>query len=547
MSGPVSRLLRLLGPERHRVTLAVLLQVLTIGSGVGLMATSAWLLSRAALHPSIAVLGVAIVGVRAFGISRAGLRYLERLVSHDVTLRLLARLRVRLFRALVPLAPARLFPRPGGDLLGRAIDDVAMLEGLYARLAGPTLAAVGVALLVGLLLWPRAAALGVAALLGLGLGGFLVPWLASRRACRAGHQLVDLRGQLTARLVDGLRGCPDLLALGREGDHAAAVATLDREVVSGQRDLARASSLGGALAVLITDLTAVAVLALAVPSVRGGRVDGVELAMLVLLTLASFEAVAPLPAAWHALGAMDEAGRRLFDLMDAAPAVAEPTGAAPEPLAGAPLVEVRHLSFTYPGASRPALDDVSLRLEPGRRIAVVGPSGSGKSTLIHLLLRFWEAPAGAVFLDGHDLRDWPSDLARARMAFAAQRAHVFTGTLRENPLLLLDEPTAHLDPVTEREVLAEIVRAGEERATLLVTHRLVGLEAFDEVLVLDRGQVAERGPAAELVARGGALARLVALQRSAELLSRGGVLARVAALQRTVAALDRVKRSGRPS
>jgi thiol reductant ABC exporter CydC subunit len=409
--------------------------------------------------------------------------------------------------------------------------------------------------------------------------------------------------------VDGLRGCPDLLALGREGDHAAAVATLDREVVSGQRDLARASSLGGALAVLITDLTAVAVLALAVPSVRGGRVDGVELAMLVLLTLASFEAVAPLPAAWHALGAMDEAGRRLFDLMDAAPAVAEPTGAAPEPLAGAPLVEVRHLSFTYPGASRPALDDVSLRLEPGRRIAVVGPSGSGKSTLIHLLLRFWEAPAGAVFLDGHDLRDWPSDLARARMAFAAQRAHVFTGTLRENlllarpeasddeiravlasvgldtllshlpegqsawvgqegqqlsggerqrlalarallrraPLLLLDEPTAHLDPVTEREVLAEIVRAGEERATLLVTHRLVGLEAFDEVLVLDRGQVAERGPAAELVARGGALARLVALQRSAELLSRGGVLARVAALQRTVAALDRVKRSGRPS
>ncbi len=600
MSGPASRLLRLLRPERGRVALAVLLQVLTIGSGVGLMATAAWLLSKAALHPSIAALGVAIVGVRAFGISRAALRYLERLVSHDVTLRLLARLRVRLFRALVPLAPARLLPHRGGDLLGRAIDDVATLEGLYARLVGPTLATLGVAGLVTLLLWPRSPALASAALLGLALAGFLAPWLASRLAREPGRRLVDLRGRLTAGLVDGVRGCPDLLAFGREGDHATAVAALGQQVASGQRRLSRASSLGSSLAVLVADLTGVAVLVLAVPWIRAGRLDGVELAMLVLLTLASFEAVLPLPAAWHALGAMNEAGRRLFDLADTTPAVTEPPGVAPAGLAGAPLLEVRHLRFTYPGASRPALDDVSLRLEPGRRIALVGPSGSGKSTLVHLLLRFWEAPAGSVLLEGHDLRDWPSDLARARMTFAAQRAHLFTGTLRENlllarpdandeellavlasvrldallerlpeglnawigqegqrlsggerqrlalarallrpgPLLLLDEPTAHLDPLTERQVLAEIVRAGEGRATLLVTHRLVGLEAFDEVLVLDRGRVAERGPAAELFDRGGVLARLGALQRSVDVLVRGGVLARLDALQRSVELLD---------
>ena len=226
---------------------------------------------------------------------------------------------------------------------------------------------------------------------------------------------------------------------------------------------------------------------------------------------------------------------------------------------------------------------MSLRLERGRRIAVVGTSGSGKSTLAHLLLRFWDAPPGSILLEGHDLAEWPSDDARARVAFAAQKAHVFTGTLRENlllarpdasadelsavlravrldslverlpggldgwvgeeghqlsggerqrlalarallrpaPLLVLDEPTAHLDALTEREVLAEIVRAGEGRATLLVTHRLVALDAFDEVLVLERGRVAERGPAAELLARGGALARLMALQRSVEALGDG--------------------------
>ena len=299
-----------------------------------------------------------------------------------------------------------------------------------------------------------------------------------------------------------------------------------------------------------------------------------------LLTLASFEAVAPLPLAWHSLGAVREASRRLFELMDAPPAVAETCHAAPAPVTGAPLVEVRDLRFTYPGEPRPALDGLSLRLDPGRRIAIVGPSGSGKSTLVHLLLRFWDAPSGSILLHGHDLAEWPSADTRARIAFAAQRAHVFTGTLRENlllarpsastddlhavlravrlealvgrlprgldawvgeagqrlsggerqrlalarallrpaPLLLLDEPTAHLDALTEREVLAEIVRAGEGRATLLVTHRLVSLDAFDEILVLAGGRVAERGRATELLAGGGVLARLLALQRAVDVL-----------------------------
>ena len=321
-------------------------------------------------------------------------------------------------------------------------------------------------------------------------------------------------------------------------------------------------------------------LALAIPAVEAGRLDGVQLATVALLTLAAFEAVAPLPLAWHGLGAMREASRRLFDVMDTPPAVAEPRGPVPRSVAGAPLLELRDLRFIYPGEPRPALDGVSLRLERGQRVAVVGTSGSGKSTLAQLLLRFWDAPSGSILLEGHDLAEWPSDDARARVAFAAQKAHVFTGSLRENlllarpdasaaellavlravrldalverlprgldgwvgeeghqlsggerqrlalarallrpaPILLLDEPTAHLDALTEREVLGEIVRAGEGRATLLVTHRLVSLEAFDEVLVLERGRVAERGSAAELLARGGLFARLMALQRSVEAL-----------------------------
>jgi ABC-type multidrug transport system fused ATPase/permease subunit len=269
-----------------------------------------------------------------------------------------------------------------------------------------------------------------------------------------------------------------------------------------------------------------------------------------------------------------ESARRLFETTDQSPAVVEPEGPGPR---GIPrTLEVRDLRFAYPGEPRRALDGVSFHLEPGRRVAIVGPSGSGKSTLVHLLLRFWDVSPGSLLLDGEDARARPSDRVRAAIAFAAQRAHLFTGTLRENlvlaapgasesqlraalaaarlgdlvarlpegletwigeqglqlsggerqrlalarallkpaPFLLLDEPTAHLDALTEREVMREIVRAGEGRATLLVTHRLAGLEAFDEVLVLERGRVSERGRATELSGTAGTFARLRELQQA---------------------------------
>jgi ATP-binding cassette subfamily C protein CydC len=572
----VRRLVPLLAAEGGRAALAVSLQVATVAAGVALMGTSAWLLSKAALHPSIAVLSVAVVGVRAFGVTRATLRYLERLVSHDVTLRLLARLRVAVYRALVPLAPARLEDRRTGDLLGRAIEDVAALEGLYVRVLGPSLVAAAVAVVLGLALLPFGGWVATAAVSGFVASGVGFPWLARRRGLGPGRRLAGLRGELAARLVDGVQGQAELLAFGREESHAASVSSLSRAMVEEQQRLVRASALGGALAGLGADVTAVAILALAVPAVRAGALDGVQLAVVTLIALAAFEAVAALPAAWHGAGAMRESARRLFELADQPPAVAEPP--APRSAARTParVLEARDLRFAYPGEARLALDGVSLRLDPGRRVAVVGASGSGKSTLVHLLLRFWDLPPGSLLLDGGDARDWPTGRVRASFAFAAQRAHLFTGTLRDNlalaapgardaellaaldavrlgefvvrlpgrldtwigeqghhlsggerqrlalarallrdaSFLLLDEPTAHLDALTEREVMREIVRAGEGRATLLVTHRLVGLEPFDEVLVLERGRVAERGRAPDLAGTGGTFSRLLALQRA---------------------------------
>jgi thiol reductant ABC exporter CydC subunit len=562
-------------PGRGRVAGAAALQALTIASGMGLMATSAWLLSKAALHPGLAALSLAIVGVRAFGIARAVLRYVERLSSHDVSLRLLARLRVAVLRALLPLAPAGLAAHRRGDLLARLIEDMGTLEGLYVRVVGPSLAALLVAALVAALLARVSAPLAAAAALGMAAAGAVAPALAVRAGERPGRRLVALRGALAAALVDGVRGVGDLLANGREAAHARALDELGRDAAREQERLTCASAAGAAGAQLLADLTALAALALAVPLVAAGTLDGVALASLALLTLAAFEAVLPLPAAWHALGAMRASAARIGEVLDAPPPVAEPPGPAPEPVEGAAVLELRELSFRYPGASRPALDGVSLRLERGQRVAIVGTSGAGKSTLAELVLRFRDAPRGAILLEGRELADWPSAAARARVSYAAQRGHVFTGTLRENlllacpgassgelvaalaavrldglvaslpggldgwigehgltlsggerqrlalaralirpaPLLVLDEPSAHLDALTERQVMAAIAGAGERRATLVVTHRLVGLEVFDEVVVLERGRVAERGPAAELLQRGGTLAALARLQR----------------------------------
>jgi ATP-binding cassette subfamily C protein CydC len=580
-SGPrasVPRTLRLARPSAGRLALATLLGAGSVAAGIALLATSGWLISRASERPSVVALGVAIVGVRVFALCRGVLRYCERLVGHDAALRSLADVRVQVFERLEALAPAGLPAFRDGDLLARLVADVDALQDLLLRVIPPY----GVAVVVGLgtvvVLWwvlPAAAvALGVALL----LAATVVPWLTLRLARRSEARQAAARGELTASVVDLLEGAADLVAFGATGAQLSRIARADGELTAIATAGSMTTGVGAALTTLLIGLAVWASLLVGVPALRAGRLAGPFLAVIVLTPLAAFELVSGLPAATQALERVRRSAGRIFAVLDTPDPVAEP--AAPAPAATPPVgLSVRGLRARHLPHGPWALDGIDLDLPPGRRIAVVGPSGAGKSTLAAVLVRFVEYQGGSVTLGGAELSALAGDDVRRMVGLAAQDAHVFDTTVRENlllarraaseddlraaldrarlldwvqhlprgldtevgtrgatlsggqrqrlamarvllagfPVLVLDEPGEHLDTATADGLTADLVAATAGQSTVLITHRLAGLDAMDEILVLDAGRVVERGTHVDLLDAGGLYERLWEREREPEL------------------------------
>ncbi|MEV0255311.1 thiol reductant ABC exporter subunit CydD [Streptomyces sp. NPDC050732] len=568
----------------RRGQLALLLGSLALASAVGLMATSGWLISRASEQPPVMYLMIAVTATRAFGIGRAVFRYAERLVSHDAVLRMLADTRVAVYRRLERLSPAGLRGARRGDLLSRLVADVDALQDYWLRWLLPASAAAVVgAGAVGFTSWllPEAGAVLAAGLLAAGVG---VPLVSGAVASRAERKLAPARGRLATRVADLLTGTAELTVAGALRRRTAKAAEADAELTRIASRGATATALGDGLGALVTGLTVAAAALVGVQAVHDGRLSGVALAAVVLTPLAAFEAVMGLPLAVQYRQRVRKSAERVYEVLDAPVPVPEPAVPAEAPRTPFPL-RVEGLRARYEGqsADAPALAGVGLTLDRGRRIAVVGPSGAGKTTLAQVLLRFLGAYEGTYTLGGTDAAALDGDTVRGMVGLCAQDAHIFDSSVRENlllakkdatdselraalerarldgwvdslpdgldtlvgehgarlsggqrqrlalaralladfPVLVLDEPAEHLDLPTADALTADLLAATEGRTTLLITHRLAGLDAVDEVLVLDGGRVAQRGTYAELAAEEGPLRRMLEVERAADLLVAG--------------------------
>ncbi|MBE0698542.1 MAG: thiol reductant ABC exporter subunit CydC, partial [Anaerolineaceae bacterium] len=431
------RLLAFLRPFLGWVFLSILLGVLTIGAGIGLLGTSAFLIATAALHPSVSVLGVAIVGVRFFGISRAVFRYLERLVSHSVNFRHLAQLRVWFYRQIEPLAPAGLQEYQSADLLNRAIADIETLENFYVRAVAPPLSALVIIAGSGWFVGsydPRLTWLLVAALLLAGAGLPLVLYWFNRSPGAAG---IEKRAELHRNLLDAIQGMPDLLAYGQGKAQLQRIQSANKALITAQWKVNLNAALANMVSLMLTGLALWGVLLVAIPLV-GQRFDGVALAVIALVTLSSFEAVNPLiPAAQHLESSL-AAARRLFSLAEKKPVVSRPRQLIAAPQSAG--LRIRGLTFAYAEDASPALQALDLDLPPGKRVALVGPSGAGKTTLANLLLRFWDFQQGSIELGGADIRLYDPEDVRRLLAVMTQPAYLFSASLRQN--LLIARPGA---------------------------------------------------------------------------------------------------------
>jgi thiol reductant ABC exporter CydC subunit len=567
---PLAQTLAIARPAAGRLALATLLGAGAAGAAIGLVATSAWLISRSSQRPQESAVALAIVAVQLFALSRGLLRYAERLVGHDAAFRVLSEMRVSVYERLERLAPLGLPAFRSGDLLARLVHDVESLQDLLLRVVPPfAIALIVGGATVGLVWWMLPAA-GLILLAALLVAGILVPWLTGSLAARAEARQAGARGELTSSVVDLLQGAPELAVNGGGAEQLGRALAADAEVTRVAGATARTAGIGQGLTTLCSGLAMWGALVVGVSAVHAGRMNGVLLAGIALIPLVAFELVAGLPTATQTLQRVRRSAARVLEVMDTPPPVAEPAN----PLALPPArdaLRVRALRVRYPGKPGWALDGVDLDLGPGRCVALVGASGAGKTTLAGVLLRFLPYRSGSVSLNGVEVADLASDDCRRVVGLVSQDAHVFESTLEENlrlarreatadqlrdalarvrlldwtdrlpeglstevgeggarmsggqrqrlaiaralladfPVLLLDEPGEHLDTQTADAILADLLAVTRDRATLLITHRLAGLEEVDEVLVLDRGRVLERGTHAELISLGGRYAELL--------------------------------------
>ncbi|GKX56092.1 cysteine/glutathione ABC transporter ATP-binding protein/permease CydC [Leminorella grimontii] len=553
--------------RRHwfRLTLGMALAIVTILASIGLLTLSGWFLAASALAGLAGLLTfnymLPAAGVRGSAIIRTAARYAERLASHDATFRVLAHLRTFTFQKILPLSPGAIARFRQAELLNRLVADVDTLDHLYLRLMSPLVSAVAVILVV---------TIGLSVLdvfLALTLGGIMlallcvIPTLFYRTGKPIGVALTSLRSDYRGQLTAWLQGQAELAVFGALGAFRHKLDDTERQWLTQQKKQARLNAASQSLMTLASGLTFILILWLAAAGVGGDTHPGAYIALFVFISLAAFEALAPVAGAFLHLGQVMSSAERVHQIIEQKPEVEFPTqkvGASPQA-----ALSVQAIEFTYRNQPFPVLKDIDFHVNAGEHVALLGRTGCGKSTLLQLLTRAWDPQHGQITLNGRPLADYDEATLRDMMVVVTQRVHIFSATLRDNlkmaapnaddarlsdvlervglgallakeglnawlgeggrplsggeqrriglarvllhgaPLVLLDEPTEGLDADTEKQILLALRTHCREKTVILITHRLSDLDHMDKIYVMDEGRIVEQGNHETLLAQKG--------------------------------------------
>ena len=555
--------LRLFKFAKLPLFLGLVLMITGLASSIGLLTTSGWFLAATA----IAGLGTLFnffypsASVRGLAIGRTLFRYFEKLVTHDATFRILAKLRVQVFEKIIPLSPGVLNRYRNSDLLNRLVSDVDTLDSLYLRLIAPFITAIFVilAMCIGLSFVNAPLALGLG--LSLLLLVFVIPTIFYQLGKKFGDKLVHSRALYRTQFLEFIQAQAELLLFNAEDKLKDNMAKTEANWQADQQKEANLSGFSTALSLFLNGLIIAAMLWFSSQAEFGN--DEYRMAFIALFTfaaLASFEILMPLGSAFLHIGQVIASAERVTDIIEQQPLVTF-NGKAEFDQNATTLIETKDLSFTYPERQNRALENLNLTIQKGQKVAILGKTGSGKSTLLQLLVRNYDANQGELFLAGKPITDYSEDTLRSQFCFLTQRVHVFSDTLRQNlqfasavniadekmievlnqvglgklleqeqgldiwlgdggrplsggeqrrlglarillndaPILLLDEPTEGLDRETERQILRLILAHAENKTLIMVTHRLTAIEQFDELCVIDEAKLIEKGTYAELL------------------------------------------------
>ncbi|MFD1805742.1 cysteine/glutathione ABC transporter ATP-binding protein/permease CydC [Pasteurella oralis] len=558
--------LRLFKHAKFTLILGVILMITGLAASIGLLTLSGWFLAATA----IAGIGTLFnffypsSGVRGLAIGRTVARYFEKIVTHDATFRVLAKLRVQVFSRIIPLSPAVLNRYRNSDLLNRLVADVDTLDSLYLRLIAPFISAIIVIAIITLGL--SFIHISLALFMGTTLLAFLliIPTIFYRLGSKFGNKLVQSRAIYRTQFVEFIQAQAELLLFNAEKKLKEKLNQTEQDWQQYQQKEANLAGLSSAILLFVNGFILAATLWIAAEADLGtGMYKAALIALFAFSALAAFEILMPIGAAFLHIGQVIASAKRVSEIIEQSPLVKFEGIAQFNDfnIKTQPLIQANALFFTYPERENPALNNVSLTIEQGKKVAILGKTGSGKSTLLQLLVRNYDTNKGLLLLSGRPIDQYSEQALRQQICFLTQRVHVFSDSLRNNlqianaikitdqkminvlqqvglnklleqedgldlwlgdggrplsggeqrrlglarvllndaPILLLDEPTEGLDRETERKILHLIFTHVKNKTLLMVTHRLTFIEQFDQLYIIDEAKLIEQGTYNELI------------------------------------------------